>query len=59
MNFLAVVTCALHVASCPIPSGFKVVYAASSKVECVHKAKDMIQQLGLATADFNVVCREK
>ena len=59
INFLVSVTCALHMTNCPIPGGFKAVHAAPSKVECVHKARDRIQQLGFATADFNVVCREK
>jgi hypothetical protein len=59
MNFVVSVVCIAHVVNCPIPNGYHATYQVKDKQVCEKMARDIIGNLGFATADFVIVCREK
>ena len=59
MNFLVVVTCALHVATCPIPNGIKTDIKVENKKQCEAQAKLVIAAYGYKESDFRISCEKK
>ena len=59
MNYVVTVLCAAHLHVCPIPKGYHGIYKLDNKQQCIEQAKTVITTLGYATADFNIVCKEK
>jgi len=59
INFLVVVTCSLHIRSCPIPNGLHQEFPASSKENCENRVRKVIAAYGYRTKDFNVRCEEE
>ena len=59
MYYVVSILCAAHIGNCPIPNGYKATYQVKDKQTCEKLAKGIIGNLGFATADFVVTCKEK
>lgn len=59
ISFLVTVLCLAHIKNCPIPNGYHATYQVTNKKVCEDTARTIVAQLGYATADFTISCKEK